>query len=105
MADQDRDPSLDALGDRIAKAKCATTVQNGMDGSKGKGYAAAGRFISELVAGIAVGGFLGYYADSWLDTRPAFIIAGILLGMAGGIMNIYRAVSAEAKRDESDEKR
>lgn len=57
---------------------------------------------TELMAGVAVGWFLGYQLDEWLGTRPAITIFGIFLGMAGGVMNIYRAVSIEAKQMEDD---
>lgn len=95
MTNHDDLPPLDSLEKRISEARRVSSpepekrVEN-----KGKG--AAFRSGTELIAGIAVGGFLGYFADDWLGTRPALTIAGIFFGLAGSVMNIYRAVSAEA---------
>ncbi len=45
-----------------------------------------------VAAGAAVGGLAGYGLDRWLSTRPAFVIAGVLLGLAGGLLSAYRMV-------------
>ncbi len=84
---------LNELGQRIAKAREHGQPKPPQKGGKLEGYNLAWRFITELFAGIGVGGFLGYWLDEWLGTRPAFLICGILLGLAGSVMNIYRAVS------------
>jgi len=54
------------------------------------------RFSTELVAGLVVGGGLGWGID-WLmarigfHTRPAFLIVFFMLGAAAGIRNVMRA--------------
>ena len=93
MAKQDDLPSLDELTQKISAAKKNPPSKNG-DGSTEES-ASPLRSGVELVAGLAVGGFLGYHADEWLGTKPAFLIAGMLFGMAGGVMNIYRAASQD----------
>lgn len=45
----------------------------------------------EFTAPILGGIFIGYWLDQWLDTKPIFIISLLLLGVASGIMNIYKA--------------
>jgi ATP synthase protein I len=52
------------------------------------------RVVSELVAGIVVGGGLGYLLDKWLGTKPFLLILFGLLGTAGGFWNIIRATAA-----------
>lgn len=49
------------------------------------------RASTDLVAGVAVGGFLGYWIDRGLDTKPLFMIVMLFLGFAAGFLNIYRA--------------
>lgn len=101
MSTEDDLPQLDALDKQISAARRASQPESAKaDDERGKSVAL--RSGTELIAGVAVGGFLGYYADDWLGTRPALTIFGIFLGMAGGVMNIYRAVSAEsAQLDDS----
>lgn len=56
----------------------------------------AGRFATELVASLVVGGGFGWGID-WLfghfgyQTRPVFLIVFFVLGAAAGIRNVMRA--------------
>ena len=56
----------------------------------------AGRFATELVAALIVGGGLGWGID-WLfghfgiRTRPVFMMVFVVLGAAAGILNVMRA--------------
>jgi len=34
-------------------------------------------------------GWLGWLIDGWLDTRPAFMIGGVFIGLAGSVANQY----------------
>ncbi len=58
----------------------------------------AGRFATELVAAVAVGGGLGWGLD-WLcghfgfHTRPVFLIVFFVLGAAAGIRNVMHAAA------------
>lgn len=44
----------------------------------------------ELAAGVGVGAFLGYHLDEWAQTSPLFFILCFFLGVAGGVLNIYK---------------
>lgn len=46
----------------------------------------------ELVAGLAVGGGIGWLLDSWLGTSPFLMILFFFLGAAAGMLNVWRAV-------------
>lgn len=47
----------------------------------------------ELVVAIGVATGLGWAIDRWLGTRPWGIIVLFFLGVAAGMLNVYRAVS------------
>jgi ATP synthase protein I len=63
----------------------------------------AGRFATELVAAVVVGGGLGWGID-WLfgyfgfHTRPVFMIVFFVLGAVAGIRNVMR-VATEINAD------
>jgi ATP synthase protein I len=50
------------------------------------------KISSELIAGIAIGGFVGYYADEYFQTKPLFLIIFLLLGVAASLLNLYREI-------------
>lgn len=52
------------------------------------------RVLVEMIAGVGVGGFVGWWLDTWLETRPILLMAMLMLGFAGGAMNAYRAIRA-----------
>jgi ATP synthase protein I len=101
MTEHDDLPPLDSLDSRIKQARGESASER-LKSVPEAGKSVAVRSGTELMAGVAVGGFLGYQLDAWLGTRPGLTIFGIFLGMAGGVMNIYRAVSLEAKQIEDD---
>jgi ATP synthase protein I len=67
-----------------------------------RGYGKAARLASEFVAGILVGGFLGWAFDQLLGTSPIGLIVFIFLGFGAGFMNMVRA-GRQAMRDEENE--
>ena len=49
------------------------------------------RLSVELVAGLVVGGGIGWLLDRWLGTRPAMLLIFFALGAAAGMLNVIRA--------------
>lgn len=61
------------------------------------GLAAALRASSEFVAGVVVGGGLGWAFDKGLGTSPWGLIVFLLLGFAAGVMNVLRSAGASTR--------
>jgi ATP synthase protein I len=55
------------------------------------GYAKGFRLSSELVAGVLVGGGIGWLIDHWLGIAPWGLIVFLLLGFAAGVLNVMRS--------------
>lgn len=90
---------LDALGEKLAGAqarhqKSPTPAPQGQGAALGQAL----RLGVELVAGVAVGGFIGWALDRFLGTAPFLMVVFLGLGAAAGIMNVVRT----AKRMQAD---
>lgn len=62
-------------------------------GETGRAMSLGFRVLSEFVAGVVVGGLIGWQLDRWLSTTPAFLIVFLALGTAAGFWNVYRIAS------------
>jgi len=47
--------------------------------------------VAELIAGVGVGGFIGWALDRQLGTRPWLLVLFVTLGFAAGLTNVIRA--------------
>jgi ATP synthase protein I len=62
------------------------------------GLGQAMRVGTDLLAALIVGGFLGWFIDSYvLDTTPWGVSVGLVLGLIAGIRNAYRAAQRWGK--------
>ncbi len=52
------------------------------------------RVLIEMVVGVGVGAFVGWWLDRWLGTAPILLVVMLLLGFAAGALNAYRASQA-----------
>jgi ATP synthase protein I len=57
------------------------------------------RLSTELVAGVVVGGVIGWLLDHWLGISPIGFIVFLLLGFVAGIVNLMRSAGALPERD------
>jgi ATP synthase protein I len=48
------------------------------------------RLGTEFVAGVAVGGFIGFWIDRLSGMAPIWFIVFFLLGIAAGFLNVFR---------------
>lgn len=62
----------------------------------------ATRMSIEMVVGTLVGAFIGYHIDGWLGTMPLFFIVCLLLGLAAGVYNIYKAATQFDEASQKD---
>lgn len=51
-----------------------------------------GTISSHIIGGI----ILGYLLDRWLKTGPWLLIAGVILGLFGALISLYRLASRPA---------
>jgi ATP synthase protein I len=66
------------------------------------GLAQGLRLSTELVAGVVVGGLIGWFLDRWLGISPWGFIVFVLLGFAAGMLNLLRSAGFIAERDQKD---
>lgn len=84
---------LNELGKRVDEAQARQTARDKRPAPSPLGI--AGRLTTDLVAGVVVGGGLGWGID-WLfaqigyQTKPVFLIVFFMLGAAAGIRNVMR---------------
>ena len=65
------------------------------------GIAQAFRLSSEFIAGVVVGGGIGYAIDKFFETSPWGLIIFLLLGFAAAVLNVLRASGLVAESEMS----
>jgi ATP synthase protein I len=79
------------LGSVRARHKpAAASPQDG----RGPALGQALRLATELVAGVAVGGFIGWALDRFFGSAPFLMVLFLILGAAAGIANVMRTAQA-----------
>jgi ATP synthase protein I len=73
---------------RDAKARYEPAPSQAQD--RGAAMGQALKLATEMIAGVAVGGFIGWWLDWVLGTGPIFLVVFLLLGGAAGIVNVVR---------------
>ena len=69
-------------------------INKNKDKSAGVNAASFGKALkisTELVASVVVGSTIGFLLDNWFDTKPLFIICFFFMGVAAGILNVFRS--------------
>ena len=87
MKDSDRLKDLGKKLDKTMQERRGSPDDNIQEGS------AAGlamRAVTELLVGLLVCMALGWAADKYLGTKPWLMLAGIVLGLAAGVVNVMR---------------
>lgn len=87
---------LERLGESLETRRAAEEAAKAR--GRPSGFAQATKVASEFVAGVIVGGGLGWGIDKVAGTTPWALIVFLLLGFAAGVLNVLRVegVMAEA---------
>ena len=74
----------------IAK-KSIKNMRNNNQGSNAASLGKALKISTELVAAVVVGSIIGFLLDDWFDTKPLLTICFFIMGVAAGILNVFRS--------------
>ena len=94
---------LDDLDSRLRAAREGTEPRR-RPASNQRQMSFAYRVLIEMVVGVAVGGFLGWWLDRWLGTAPILLVVMLFVGFAAGALNAYRASQAYVAGLSQDER-
>jgi|TARA_B110000196_G_scaffold318257_1_gene333206 ATP synthase protein I len=81
----------------IVKKKIKKNTKND-DGSNAASLGKALKISTELVASVVVGSAIGFLLDNWFGTKPILIILFFFMGVAAGILNVFRAAKKMNKK-------
>jgi len=107
-AGKDYDPDgdrrrIDELDARLKEARGTVEKPGPGSGMSQRQTNVAYRVLVDMIAGLLVGGFLGYWLDRWWGSRPNMLVVMTILGFAGGMYNAWRAIRSYAKDAERDQ--
>ena len=74
----------------IAK-KSIKNMRSNNQGSNAASLGKALKISTELVAAVVVGSIIGFLLDDWFDTKPLLTICFFFIGVAAGILNVFRS--------------
>lgn len=100
----DKDASLDSrlksLDAGLKRAGGRTDDESRSESGRtdSSGIGQAMRLSTEFIAGIIVGGGLGWAVDKWFGTAPFGMIVLLMLGFGAGVMNVVRAAGLMKSR-------
>ena len=81
----------------IAK-KNIKNVQKDNIGSNAASLGKALKISTELVAAVVVGSTIGFILDNWFDTKPLLTICFFFMGVAAGILNVFKSAKKMNKK-------
>ena len=92
---------LRRLGQRLEHSPSSTPPENPAPrpDTDASGLARGLRLSTELVAGVVVGGLIGWFLDRWLGISPWAFIVFLLLGFVAGLINLMRSAGVLSERN------
>lgn len=90
---------LRRLGERLEHSKSSTPPDTSepRPTTDASALARGLRLSTELVAGVVVGGLIGWFLDRWLGISPWGFIVFVLLGFTAGMLNLMRSAGFVTK--------
>ena len=91
--------NLKEISTRLKIAK--KNIVNSEVKNKGSNAASLGKALkisTELVAAVVVGSTIGFLLDNWFCTKPILTICFFFIGVAAGILNVFRAAKRMNKK-------
>ena len=81
--------NLKNISTRLEIAK--KNIKEKQEGSNATSFGKAMKISTELVAAVAVGATIGFLLDSWFDTKPLLTICFFIMGVAAGMLIVFRS--------------
>ena len=107
MTKDEQPPSIEDLAGRIQKARSAHSAADFVPPQPSP-IGLALRLGVEMASSLFVGAAMGWFLDRWLGTGPWLLLVFLLLGCAGGMLNVYKTglrLNAQAEEDQRSEGR
>ena len=82
---------------KIAKKNIKETGEKKI-GSNATSFGKALKISTELVSAVVVGSIIGFLLDNWFGTKPMLTICFFFIGVAAGILNVFRAAKRMNKK-------
>ena len=82
---------------KIAK-KNFKEINEKKSGSNVTSIGKALKISTELVAAVVVGSIIGFLLDSWFGTKPLLTIIFFIMGVAAGILNVFKSAKRMQKK-------
>ena len=89
---------LKGISTRLKIAKKNIRKVEKKTGSNAASFGKALKISTELVAAVFVGSTIGFLLDNWFDTKPLLIICFFFMGVAAGILNVFRSAKKMQKK-------
>ena len=72
--------------------------QNTNKSSNAASLGKAFKISTELVAAVFIGSTIGFILDNWFDTKPLLTICFFFIGVAAGILNVFKSAKRMHKK-------
>ena len=90
---------LDALDKRLEALRAERAEKTARETRSSPELGMAFRLATEFVAGVVVGGIIGWQLDAFFGTKPIFLMVFIIIGIAAAMWNVYRVADRMHKAD------
>jgi ATP synthase protein I len=90
---------LHDLEDKVRDARLRHEPASSQAQDRGSAMGQALKLSTEMIAGVAVGGFIGWALDRLFGTAPILMVVFLILGATAGIVNVIR--SAQRRQAEA----